>query len=195
MLELPVGCHWIHSFPFTLIPFSPLLPSSISSFFSHPLPYSEIKFVLRLLLSFVDHIINRRLRFGYDIGKGFVVAKEEMLNQLDKLGFAHEEVLLELRERSEAARLDVIRSLGLLRKEHPGVAQSVRTHHAMRSVLNHCMDTVKKMLGSGILDQNDADKLFSVSREREVQGGASVSKGGRSVGGRVHVRREGNGYR
>lgn len=137
-----------------------------------------------MLLTFVDHIINRRLRFGYDIGKGFVVAKEEMLNQLDKLGFAHEEVLLELRERSEAARLDVIRSLGLLRKEHPGVAQSVKTHQAMRSVLNHCMDTVKKMLGSGILDQNDADKLFSVSREREVQGGACVSKGeGVWVGG------------
>ena len=170
--------------PFHLLSFlSPLFSPLLSPPSPIPFdPYSEIKFVLRLLLSFVDHIINRRLRFGYDIGKGFVVAKEEMLNQLDKLGFAHEEVLLELRERSEAARLDVIRSLGLLRKEHPGVAQSVKTHHAMRSVLNHCMDTVKKMLGSGILDQNDADKLFSVSGEREVQGGASVSTGGRGVG-------------
>ena len=89
-----------------------------------------------------------------------------MLKQLEKLEFVHHEVVLELQERSEAARLDVIRSLGLLRKEHPGVAQSVKTHQAKRSVLNHCMDTVKKMLGGGILDQSDADKLFSVSRGR-----------------------------
>ena len=117
---------------------------------------------MRLVLVVVDHIINRRLKFGYDIGKGFVVAKEEMLKQLDKLDFAHREVVLELKERSEAARLDVIRSLGLLRKDHPGVAQSVKTHQAIRSVLNHCVDTVKKMFGSGILDESDADKLLSV---------------------------------
>ena len=118
---------------------------------------------MRLLLVIVDHIINRQLKFGYDIGKGFVVAKEEMLKQLDKLDFAHREVVLELKERSEAARLDVIRSLGLLRKDHPGVAQSVKTHQAIRSVLNHCVDTVRKMLGSGILDESDADQLLSVS--------------------------------
>jgi sodium/hydrogen exchanger 10/11 len=121
-----------------------------------------LRVVMRLVLVVVDHIINRRLKFGYDIGKGFVVAKEEMLKQLDKLDFAHQEVVLELKERSEAARLDVIRSLGLLRKDHPGVAQSVKTHQAIRSVLNHCVDTVKKMFGSGILDESDADKLLSV---------------------------------
>ena len=118
--------------------------------------------LMYLLLTFVDHIINRRLRFGYDIGKGFVVAKEEMLLQLDKLDFAHKEVVKDLKMRSEVIRLEVIKSLGLLRKEHPGVAQSVKTHQAIRSVLNHCDDTVRKMLGSGILDQSDADKLFLV---------------------------------
>lgn len=51
---------------------------------------------------------------------------------------------------------------GLMRKEHPGVALSVKTHHAIRSVLNHCRDTIKQLLGSGLLDESDAEKLLLV---------------------------------
>ena len=49
-----------------------------------------------------------------------------------------------------------------MHKEHPGIALSVKTHQAIRSVLNHCRDTVKQQLGSGLLDEADADKLFEV---------------------------------
>ena len=53
---------------------------------------------------------------------------------------------------------------GLMRKEHPGVALSVKTHQAIRSVLNHCRDTIKHLLEGGLLDETDAEKLFQVSR-------------------------------
>jgi len=49
-----------------------------------------------------------------------------------------------------------------MRKDHPGVALSVKTHQAIRSVLNHCRDTIKQLLGGGLLDENDAEKLFRV---------------------------------
>ena len=51
---------------------------------------------------------------------------------------------------------------GRLRKEHPGVALSVKTHHAIRSVLNHCRDTIRQLLGSGVLDEVDAELLLNV---------------------------------
>lgn len=51
---------------------------------------------------------------------------------------------------------------GLMRKEHPGVALSVKTHHAIRSVLNHCRDTIKQLMGAGMLDETDAERLFRV---------------------------------
>ncbi len=61
----------------------------------------------------VDAFINRKLRFGYDIGKGFVVGAEEMLQQFDRTGAAvHMSIARELRRRAEVTRLDVIRSLG-----------------------------------------------------------------------------------
>ena len=52
--------------------------------------------------------------------------------------------------------------VGQMRKQYPGVALSVKTHQATRSVLNHCRDTIKNMLGSGMLDENEAEKLFMV---------------------------------
>ena len=61
----------------------------------------------------VDVFINRKLRFGYDIGKGFVVGEEEMLQQFDRIGVVvHKSIAQELKRRAEATRLDVIRSLG-----------------------------------------------------------------------------------
>ena len=51
---------------------------------------------------------------------------------------------------------------GLMRKEHPGVALSVKTFQAVRSVLNHCHDTIKQLQGSGVLDEQDAEKLIQV---------------------------------
>lgn len=58
-------------------------------------------------------MINRKLRFGYDIGKGFVVGVEEMLQQFDRIGsMIHKNIAQELHRRAEDSRLDVIRSLG-----------------------------------------------------------------------------------
>ena len=69
---------------------------------------------LPLLIRLVDTVINRRLRFGYDIGKGFVVGEEELLQQFDRIVsmVPNKNIAQELRRRVEASRLDVIRSLG-----------------------------------------------------------------------------------
>ncbi len=59
-----------------------------------------------------------------------------------------------------------------MRKEHPGVALSVKTHQAIRSVLNHCRDTIRHLLESGMLDENDSEKLFQVSTALLLRCGA-----------------------
>ena len=78
---------------------------------THILSLSQ--FVLPLIIHLVDAIINRRLRFGYDIGKGFVVGEEEMLLSFDRIGsVVHKNIAQELRRRAESTRLSVIQSLG-----------------------------------------------------------------------------------
>lgn len=73
----------------------------------------SLQLVLPLCIRAVDNIIHRRLRFGYDVGKGFVVGEEEMLQQFDRLsGLIHRKIAHEFRRRAEATRLEVIQSLG-----------------------------------------------------------------------------------
>jgi len=61
-------------------------------------------------------------------------------------------------------RLQVVRSLGLLQRQHPGIAISVKTRQAIRSVLNNARDTLYELRSNGVLDKNEANKL-----EREIE--------------------------
>ena len=52
---------------------------------------------------------------------------------------------------------------GLLQKEYPGIAISVKTRQSIRSVLNTAMDTVHNLRGGGLLDETEAIKLEKVN--------------------------------
>ena len=114
------------------------------------------------MIKLMDYFVNRRLRFGYDIGRGFVVGVEELVQKSDRLVVVHRELAEGLIKRAKATRLDVIRSMALIRKEHPGIALSVKTHQATRSVLNHCQDVIQQIISNGMLDEIDANKLLKV---------------------------------
>ena len=53
--------------------------------------------------------------------------------------------------------------LGLLQREYPGIAISVKTRQSIRSVLNTAMDTVHRLRGGGLLDETEAVKLEKVN--------------------------------
>ena len=121
-----------------------------------------IQLALPKLIVVMNYIINSRLRLGYDIGRGFVVGEDEVLHQFDRFQLVHRETAERFKQMIEATRLDVIRSLGLIRKEYPGIALSVKTHHATRAVLNHCQELIKSIYGNGLLDEVDYEKLLQV---------------------------------
>lgn len=56
-------------------------------------------------------------------------------------------------------------SQGLLQREYPGIAISVKTRQSIRSVLNTAMDTVYNLRGGGLLDETEAKKLEKVGRQ------------------------------
>lgn len=62
----------------------------------------------------IDNIINRHLSLGYDIGKGFVMAEEEIGKHIDRM-VEHQETAKRLKIQSEINRLEVIKSLGMRR--------------------------------------------------------------------------------
>lgn len=49
-----------------------------------------------------------------------------------------------------------------MQQEYPGVALSVKTRQAIRSVLNHCRTTFENMREGGVLEEHDAHILAEV---------------------------------
>ena len=63
------------------------------------------------MVKLLDYFVNHRLRLGYDIGRGFVVAEEEVLRRFDRIMQVNQEVAEELKRRLEHNHMEVIRSL------------------------------------------------------------------------------------
>lgn len=63
----------------------------------------------------MNDIINRQLSFGYDVGKGYIIAEEEVIKLIDHM-VVDKRIAKDLKQRSEQSRLDVVRSLGNLAK-------------------------------------------------------------------------------
>lgn len=51
---------------------------------------------------------------------------------------------------------------GMLQREHPGIAISVKTRQAIRTILNNARDVIHELKGGGLLDEAEAAKLESV---------------------------------
>jgi len=61
----------------------------------------------------VNNIINRQLSFGYDVGKGYIIAEEEIIKLIDHM-VVDKRIAKDLKQRSEQNRLNVVKSLGKL---------------------------------------------------------------------------------
>lgn len=52
--------------------------------------------------------------------------------------------------------------VGMLQKQHPDIALSIKTRQAIRSVLNNLRDGVHELLMDGILEEAEGTKLEKV---------------------------------
>lgn len=59
----------------------------------------------------MNNIVNRQLSFGYDVGKGYIIAEEEIIKLIDHM-VVDKRIARDLKQRSERNRLDVVKSLG-----------------------------------------------------------------------------------
>eukprot|EP01135_Chromosphaera_perkinsii_P010654 Nk52_evm54s2192 gene=Nk52_evmTU54s2192 len=117
-----------------------------------------VRAMFPLMRDWVNEKINEKLFFGFDVGIAYVVAQEEVEKLMSHI-CKHEAIRVALLQRSEKSKLEVLKELGLLRKKHPGIAISVKTRQALRSVLNHGMSSLHGIHGDGLLDESDAHSI------------------------------------
>ena len=117
-----------------------------------------LKAVIPRLLDVVHGRINTQISFRYDIGKGYVLSVEEVVRILDQL-VLDPDIASILKMKLDRSHLEVVKSLGLLQREYPGVAISVKTRQAIRTVLNNARDTLNELQSNGALDSEETYKL------------------------------------
>ena len=126
-----------------------------------------IKWVLLALQKLIRNSINKSVSSGYDIGIGFIVASDEVLEHLDHI-VAYQECRETFRYKINEARNAVSDSLGEVRKEFHGIAIAISTRQVTRIILNKGRETTWKLLGDGLVEDFDC-ALFTKQLEEKMK--------------------------
>ena len=117
-----------------------------------------LKPVSHLLVRILDKSINRKLSKGFDIGKAYVIANEEMMRLVPIIVDSHDDIRF-YKEVFERERVKVIRALGMIAETRPNIAVAVKTRQAVRHVLNQLRNTVTEIRNEGIIDDEEAQRF------------------------------------
>ncbi|RVE45101.1 hypothetical protein evm_010210 [Chilo suppressalis] len=117
------------------------------------------------VMAYVDRMIDIQLAFGYDVGKGFVTGEQEVCNLLPQL--VDNKVIQEtLSAKLEADRLAVTRQLGLLQRDRPWTAITVKTRQATTSTLHIMILDAMQLKEEGFLDEMEYRLLLNAIQEK-----------------------------
>ncbi|XP_028170912.1 sodium/hydrogen exchanger 10-like [Ostrinia furnacalis] len=117
------------------------------------------------IMAYIDRMIDIQLAYGYDVGKGFVTGEQEVCNLLPQL-VDNKQIQETLNARLEADRLAVTRQLGLLQRDRPWTAITVKTRQATTSTLNIMMLDAMQLKEEGFLDEMEYRLLVNAIQEK-----------------------------
>ncbi|CAK1591052.1 unnamed protein product [Parnassius mnemosyne] len=117
------------------------------------------------VMAYIDRMIDIQLAFGYDVGKGFVTAEQEVCNLLPQL-VDNIQIQEKLDSRLEADRLTVTRQLGLLQRDRPWTAITVKTRQATTSTLNIMILDTMQLKEEGFLDEMEYRLLLNAIQSK-----------------------------
>ncbi|CAH2237697.1 jg11373 [Pararge aegeria aegeria] len=117
------------------------------------------------VMAYIDRIIDLQLAFGYDVGKGFVTGEQEVCNLLPQL-VDNRQIQETLYNKLEVDRLTVTRQLGLLQRDRPWTAITVKTRQATTSTLNIMLLDAMQLKEEGFLDEVEYRLLVNAIQEK-----------------------------
>ncbi|KAJ7997849.1 hypothetical protein DPEC_G00216430 [Dallia pectoralis] len=117
-----------------------------------------VKLLIPRLINILNGQIHKQLSFGYDIGKGYVTGEEHISKIIDHIS-DDKCVSQKLTDILEGNRQQAVMEIGLLQRDYPEAAISVKTRQAIRAVLNSERDAIHTLVSEGLLDVVEASKL------------------------------------
>ncbi|KAJ2941246.1 hypothetical protein O0L34_g3441 [Tuta absoluta] len=120
------------------------------------------------IMASIDRMIDIQLAFGYDVGKGFVTGEQEVCTLLPQL-VDNKQIQDTLTAKLEADRLAVTRQLGMLQRDRPWTAITVKTRQATTSTLNIMLLDANQLKEEGFLDEMEYRLLVNSIQEKVLQ--------------------------
>jgi NhaP-type Na+/H+ or K+/H+ antiporter len=124
---------------------------------------------------FIKGHFTDKITVSYDAAKAFVVAQQDMAKMVDtlvkelddsgdqdKLGKASRLLKDEIRQ-NRLRGLEYIRNM---HENYPEATVGIETKDAIRSVLNHERNTIKKLKSDGMLEADEASRMITAVEER-----------------------------
>ena len=116
-----------------------------------------------------------KITVSYDASKAFVVAQQEMAKMVDSLvreldeSGNDEKMLKSSRMLKDEIRQNRLKGLEFIRNMHenyPEATVGIETKDAIRSVLNHERNSIKKLKSDGMLEADEAERMIIAVEER-----------------------------
>ena len=116
-----------------------------------------------------------RITVSYDAAKGFVVAQQDMAKMVDSLAKELDEsgdaekldkTTRMLKDEIRQNRLSGLKFIRNMHENYPEATVGIETKDAIRSVLNHERNTIKKLKSDGMLEADEAARLIIAVEER-----------------------------
>jgi CRISPR/Cas system CMR-associated protein Cmr5 small subunit len=124
---------------------------------------------------FLKKYFSDKITVSYDASKAFVVAQQEMAKMVDsmvkelddsgdpeKLGKSSRMLKDEIRQN----RLQGLEYIRNMHENYPEATVGIETKDAIRSVLNHERNTIKKLKSEGMLEADEAARMITAVEER-----------------------------
>ena len=126
-------------------------------------------------LPFLKNHFTDRITVSYDAAKGFVVAQQDMAKMVDSLAKELDEsgdaekldkTTRMLKDEIRQNRLSGLKFIRNMHENYPEATVGIETKDAIRSVLNHERNTIKKLKSDGMLEPDEAARLIIAVEER-----------------------------
>jgi hypothetical protein len=126
-------------------------------------------------LPFLKNHFTDRITVSYDAAKGFVVAQQDMAKMVDSLAKELDEsgdaekldrTTRMLKDEIRQNRLSGLKFIRNMHENYPEATVGIETKDAIRSVLNHERNTIKKLKSDGMLEADEATRLIIAVEER-----------------------------
>lgn len=150
------------------------VPMTKRDYFDKVFGVSKVTEALKDLPLLKDHFAER-ITVSYDSAKAFVVAQQDMAKMVDSLvkeldDTGDAEKLLQtnrlLKDEIRQNRLAGLKFIRNMHENYPEATVGIETKDAIRSVLNHERNTIKKLRAEGMLEADEAGRMITNVEER-----------------------------